>query len=331
MRGLILHAFGAFENLAIGETPDPVAREDELLVEVMATAVNFADTLLVNGTYQFKPDLPFIPGRCPAGVIRAHGAKVIGFKPGDRVLVLVETGGFGELVVANTSQCLLLPPSLSFADAASMASVFDTAWVALRERAFMVSGENVLILGASGGVGLAAVQLAKAFGGNVLAGIANSKKADVVRSAGADFIISCAEANLNEGLREQVLAATAGKGVDVVLDMLGGDVFDAAIRTVAWSGRMVVVGFASGRSSTIKTNYFLVKNISVIGMQIGDYRRRRPETMTRCWQEIFSLYLAGTIKPPPTVVWPISRCVDALSALRDRRAPGRIVLQQGNK
>jgi NADPH2:quinone reductase len=330
MRGLILHAFGAFDNLAIGEMPDPLAREDELLVNVMACAVNFADTLLVSGTYQFKPDLPFIPGKCPAGVIRAHGAKVVGFKPGDRVLVLVETGGFGDLVVAKTSQCLLLPPSLSLTDAASMSSAFDTAWIALRERAFMVPGENVLILGASSGVGLAAVQLAKAFGGKVLAGIANSAKGDVVRSAGADLIISCAETNLKDDFREQVLAATAGKGVDVVLDMLGGDVFDAAIRTVAWSGRIVVVGFASGRISTIKTNYFLIKNISLSGMQISEYRRRRPETIARCWQEIFFLYLAKKIKPPPTVVWSRSRCVDALAALRDRRAPGRIVLQQEN-
>jgi NADPH2:quinone reductase len=328
MRGIVLHAFGPFDNLVLEDVADPVLGTADILVDVRATSVNFADTLLVTGAYQFKPDLPFIPGKCPAGIVRAVGATAEGFRPGDRVLTLAPIGGFGERVVVKPSRCFRLPSKMSFIDAASMASVFDTAWIALRERAFVKSGETVLILGGSSGIGLAATQLTKAFGGRILSAIANPKKSELVAAAGADRVIDCSERNLKDGLRSQVLAATDGKGVDVVIDVLGGDVFDAAIRTVAWSGRMVIVGFAAGRIQSIKANYLLIKNISVSGMQISDYHRRCPETTARCWQEIFSLYEEGTIKPLPTVVWPLSRCVDALTALRARSVPGRIVLQQ---
>ena len=331
MRGIVLKEFGPFETLAMGDVPDPLLGADDVLVEVRATAVNYADTLLVTGAYQFKPNFPFIPGKCPAGEVVSVGANVTNLKPGDRVLTLAEIGGFGEHVAVKASRCFVLPVSMSFADAASMASVYDTAWIALRERAFMASGETVLILGGSSGIGLAVTQLAKAFGGTVISAITNPAKTEPVKAAGADLVIDCSETNLKDGLREQILAATGGNGADVVVDVLGGDVFDAAIRAVAWSGRMVVVGFAAGRIQSIKANYLLVKNISVAGMQISDYHRRRPETTTHCWQEVFSLYQAGAIKPLPTVVWPLSRCVDALTALRDRTAPGRIVLQQGDK
>ena len=165
MRGIVVHAFGTNEHLTIGELPDPVPRADEIVISVRATAVNFVDLLVIGGVYQFKPKLPFVPGKCPAGVVHAVGANVVAFKPGDRVLTLAEEGGYGELCVTTEPRCVRLPQSLSFTDAASMSSVFDTAWFALRERARMEPGDTVLVLGASGGVGLAAVQLAKAFGG----------------------------------------------------------------------------------------------------------------------------------------------------------------------
>jgi len=326
MRAIVVEAFGTSEHLAIAEWPDPAPGPDEIMVSVRAAAANFVDILTIGGLHQFKPKLPFVPGKCPAGVVQAVGANVATFKPGDRVLTLVEQGGFGELCVTTEPKCVRLPHSMSFTDAASMSAVFDTAWFALRERARMERGESVLVLGAGGGVGLAAAQLAKAFGGHVLAGISNPAKADLVRAAGADAIIDLACADLNDGLRAQVLAATGGRGADIVLDMLGGDIFDAAIRAVAWSGRLVVIGFAAGRIAAIKTNYLLVKNISVSGLQISDYRRRAPGRTAACWAELFSLCAAGTIRPLPTTVWPLARCAEALAALRERTVRGRIVL-----
>ncbi len=326
MRGIVVHAFGSSEHLAVEEFPDPEPRSDEIVISVRATAVNFVDILTIGGVYQFKPKLPFVPGKCPAGVVNAVGADVARFKPGDRVLALAEEGGYGEFCVTTQPRCVRMPASMSFTDAASMSSVFDTAWFALRERARMEPGDTVLVLGATGGVGLAAVQLAKAFGGRVLAGLSNPTKADMVRAAGADAVIDLAAADLKEGLRTQVYAANDGRGADVVLDMLGGDVFDAAIRAVAWSGGLVVIGFATGRIPTIKANYLLVKNIAVSGLQVSDYRRRTPAKTAACWQELFSLYEAGSIRPPQTTVWPFSRCSEALAALRERTARGRIVL-----
>jgi NADPH:quinone reductase len=328
MRALVVKAFGTYEHLAVEELPDLVPSADEIVISVRATVANFVDILTIAGTYQFKPKLPFVPGKCPAGVVHAVGANVAAFKPGDRVLALAEEGGYAELCTTTETKCIRLPQSMPFADAASMSSVFDTAWFALRERARMEKGEIVLVLGASGGVGLAAVQLAKAFGAHVLAGLSNPEKADLVRDAGADHMIDLACTDLKDNLRAQVFAATRGRGADIVLDMLGGDVFDAAIRTVAWCGRLVVIGFAAGRIPTIKTNYLLVKNISASGLQVSDYRRRATAKTAACWAELFAHYEAGTIRPLPTTAWPLSRCAQALAALHHRTVRGRIVLTE---
>jgi NADPH2:quinone reductase len=232
------------------------------------------------------------------------------------------------LVLVKAPLCIPLPAAVPFVDAASMSSVFDTAWFALHERARLHRGEAVLVVGASGGVGLAALQLAKAFGTLTLAGIANPAKADLIREAGADALIDLSRADLIDSLREQVRAVTDGRGVDVVLDMLGGDMFDAAIRALAWNGRLVVIGFAAGRIATLKTNYLLLKNIAVSGLQISDYRRLAPQQTAACWAELFALYTTGRVKALPTLVWPLERAGDALRALRERTARGRIVLSR---
>src|SRR6185437_4588215 len=271
MRAIVVREFGPLENAAVGEMPDPAPGRDGILVQVHATAVNFVDTLVVGGTYQSLPPLPFIPGKLPAGVVTAVGADVKGHTVGDRVMALIETGGFAERAVVKPSFCIPLPASVSFADAASMSSVFDTAWFALHERAQLKPGETVLIVGATGADGHAALQLAKAAGAKALAGITNPAKADLASEAGADAIVELARPDLHDGLREQVHATTGGRGADVVLDMLGGDMFDAAIRTLAWRGRVVVIGFAAGRIAALKTNYLLLKNISVSGLQISNY------------------------------------------------------------
>jgi NADPH2:quinone reductase len=329
MRAIVVRQFGTLENAAVGEMPDPAPGRNGIVVQVHATAVNFVDTLMVGGTYQSLPPLPFIPGKLPAGVVAAVGADVKGHTVGDKVMALIETGGFAERVIVKPSFCIPLPASVSFADAASMSSVFDTAWFALNERARLKPGETVLIVGATGGVGLAALQLAKAAGAKALAGITNPAKADLAIEAGADAIVDLARPDLHDGLREQVHAATGGRGADVVLDMLGGDMFDAAIRTLAWRGRVVVIGFAAGRIATLKTNYLLLKNISVSGLQISNYRQWAPQETAACWAELFKLHADGRIKPLPTTVWPLERAPDALRALHDRAVRGRVVLSQG--
>jgi NADPH2:quinone reductase len=329
MRAVVVHDFGPIETVAIGEFPTPVAGPHEVLVEIHATAANFVDLLVIGGQYQFLPDPPFVPGKLPAGVVVAIGPEVRSLKPGDRVLTMAEQGGYAEFIAVPETQCFRLPDRMSFVDAAAMALAYDTAWFALRDRGRYQSGDSVLVLGATGGVGLAAVQLAKAMGAKVLAGVSSWDKADMVREAGADVVIDLSPADLRDSLRAQVHEVTKGRGADIVLDPLGGDIFDAAIRAVAWRGRLVVIGFAAGRIPNIRVNYLLLKNIEVTGLQISDYRRRMPGQMAACFAELFTLYDAGKIRPAPAAVVPIEAFATALADIRDRRTRGRIVLSLG--
>jgi NADPH2:quinone reductase len=306
--------------------PDPVPGPDQVLINIEATAANFVDLLVIGGKYQFLPPRPFVPGKLPAGTVAAIGADVQGLRVGDRVLSLAEEGGYAEKVAVPAKQCHRLPDAMSFVEAAAMALVYDTAWFALRDRARLQPGETVLVLGATGGVGLAALQLAKAFGATVLAGISTAAKADLVLQSGADAVIDLSRSNLHDSLREQVQAVTEGRGADVILDPLGGDIFDAAIRALAWRGRLVVIGFAAGRIPTIKANYLLLKNIEVSGLQVSDYRKRKPEQMAECLREVFALYEAGRIKPAPTATYPLAQVQDALREISDRKVRGRVVV-----
>jgi NADPH2:quinone reductase len=329
MRAVIVREFGPLETAAIGEFPTPAPGPQDVLLEIHATAANFVDLLVIGGKYQFLPERPFVPGKLPAGVVAKVGAGVTTLKPGDRVLAMAEQGGYGEFVAVPAAQCFRLPDRMSFVDAASMSLAFDTAWFALRDRARLQAGDSVLVLGATGGVGLAAVQLAKAMGAKVLAGVSSKDKAAIAHEAGADAVIDLSAPDLRDSLRAQVYAVTDNRGADIVLDPLGGDIFDAALRAVAWRGRVVVIGFAAGRIPTIKANYLLLKNIEVSGLQVSDYRKRMPERMAACFKEIFALYDAGTVKPGPTTMVPIDQFATALADIRDRRARGRIVLSQG--
>src|SRR6185312_3561767 len=307
MRAVVVREFGGIENAALGDARKPEPKSGEVLLETHACAVNFVDLVIVAGKHQSKPELPFVPGKLPVGVVAAVGAGVKNFKPGDRVLALAQLGGFAAFVAVPEGQCVPLPPGLPFAEAAAMSLVYDTAWFALRDRGRISPGETVLILGATGGVGLAAIHLAKAMGGKVLAAVASKDKADLVREAGADTILDLSAADLHDSLRAQVLAQTDNHGADIVLDMLGGDYFDAAIRALAWRGRLVVIGFAAGRIPTLKANYLLVKNIEVSGLQISDYHKRCPAETQACFKEIFAWRLAGKLKALPTVTHPIEQ------------------------
>jgi NADPH2:quinone reductase len=326
MRAVIVREFGGIENASLGEMPTPHAKAGEVLIETHAVSVNFVDLVMMSGSYQFKPPLPFIPGKLPVGVVAATGDGVKNFKPGDRVLIMAESGGFAEFAALAERQCVKIPASLPFVEAASMALVYDTAYFALKDRGRIQPGETVLVLGATGGVGLAAIQLAKAFGGKALAAVASRDKEDIVRDAGADAIVDLSAPDLREGLRAQVFALTDKRGVDIIIDMLGGDVFDAAVRALAWCGRLIVIGFASGRIPSLKMNYVLVKNIEVSGMQISDYRKRRPTDMQACFADVYSMRAAGKLKPLPTKIYPLEQFAEALRAIKDRTVRGRIVL-----
>lgn len=329
MRAVIVNEFGPIGNAVMGEVPDPEPGPADLLVEIHATAANYVDILLIGGLHQSRPQLPYIPGKGPAGIVRAVGSDVTAFSPGDRVLAMCEPGGgYAELLALPASYCHRIPDGLGFTDAASMALIYDTAWFALCERGRYASGETVLVLGGSGGVGLAAIQLAKALGARVLAGVSNPEKFDLAREAGADSIIELDRPDLRDSLRDQVFAATGGQGADIVIDPLGDEFFDAALRALSWCGRFVVIGFAAGKIPSLKVNYLLIKNIEVSGLQIGDYRKRAPEKMAACFREIFTLYARERIRPPPTTTMPIEKVQDALHSIQQRDVRGRIVLLQ---
>ena len=327
MRAVVVDEFGPPERLRVREMPAPRPGPGELLVEVHVAPVNYVDLLVVGGTYQSLPVRPFIPGKGPAGVVTALGPGVTAPRVGDRVLAMAEEGGYAELVALRADQCYCLPPRMSFLEAASLSLVYDTAWFALRERARLTPGETVLVLGASGSVGQAAVQLARAMGARVLAGILRPEKAAAARAAGAEAVIDLSRERLRDTLREQVWPATEGRGADVILDPLGGDVFDAALRALAWCGRLVVIGFAAGRIPTVKTNYLLLKNIEVSGLQVSDYRKRRPALVAACYAEIFELYEQDRIKPATANIFPLDQAAEALAAVRDRHLAGRAVLR----
>jgi NADPH:quinone reductase len=326
MRAAVIHEFGPIETLAAQEFPDPVPGAGQVLVDIHVAPVNYVDLLVISGQYQFLPALPFVPGKGPAGVVAAVGPGVTGLAIGDRVLAMVEQGGYAEKVAAAANQCYRLPASMSFTEAASISLAYDTSWFALRERARIQPGETVLVLGASGAVGLAAVQLAKAMGARVLGGVSRPHKAAQVLAAGADAIVDLSGENLRDTLRERVKLANSGNYADIIIDPLGGDIFDAALRALAWCGRLVVVGFAAGRIPTLKVNYLMLKNIEVSGLQVSDYRKRRPAQIAECYAELFALYERGAIKPLETTSYSLSQVAEALAGVRDRSANGRTII-----
>lgn len=326
MKAVLIREFGPVETLNIEEVADPVVAPGQVLIDVQATAANFVDLLVVAGTYQFLPERPFVPGKLPTGIVRAVGEGVHHVKVGDRVLTLAEQGGYAQKALAKAADCFRIPDGMPFVEAASMALAYDTAWFALCERGRAQAGETVLVLGATGAVGLAAVQLAKAYGLKVIAGISSAAKADTVTAAGADAWIDLSKDNPRDSIREQVYALTDGKGADIVLDPLGGDIFDGAVRAVAWCGRLVVIGFAAGRIPTLKMNYVLVRNIEVSGIQVSDYRKRTPEKMAHCMAEIFRLYSEGKLTASPARTFALEQVREALGALQSRQAAARLVL-----
>jgi NADPH2:quinone reductase len=327
MKAVLVEEFAPLQQAKIVEVDDPVPGEGEVVVEIAASEANFPDILVMEGKYQVKPPLPFSPGKAAAGRISAVGAGVNELKIGDPVSVQVEYGAYAQKLRASALSCFRMPSSMPFEVGAALGLVYQTSHFALIERAGFVPGQSVLVLGASGGIGSAAVQLAKALGASVvIGGVLGADNVDAAKRIGCDHVIDMAMEDLRNGLREAVYAVTGGKGCDIVIDPVGGDANAAALRAMAWRGRMVIIGFASGTIPTIKANYLLVKNIAVSGLQWSDYRERTPELVRAAQEEIFHLWEEGKLNPLISQVLPLSRFAEALEALRHGRVQGKIVL-----
>lgn len=326
MKAVVAHAFGAIEALRLQEWPDPVPGPGEVVVDVMAAGVNFPDLLVTGGQYQILPTPPFIPGKEAAGIVSAVGGGVQTCAIGDRVLVLVESGAYCERLLAPQANCFVLPRQMDFLEAAGFALAFQTAHFALVDRANLQAGEVVLVTGAAGGVGLGCVQLAKALGARVLAGVSTADKGRVARAAGADAVIDLSQPDLRNAIREDVRALTDGRGADVVLEIVGGDVFDGAFRSLAWRGRLVVLGFAGGRIPNIPANRILLRNVTVTGLHWSDYREWHPDWMRRAQSELFALYERGLLHTELAGAYPLDEAPRAMAELRDRHVKGKVVL-----
>lgn len=326
MQALIVREHGPLEKLVLGEFADPQPGKGEVLVEVHAASVNFPDLLVIGGTYQNLPPRPFVPGKDLAGVVAAVGEGVTRVKVGDRVVAQIEHGAFAERAVVREVLCFVMPAKMRFEEGAAMGLTYLTAHNAIIERANMKAGETVLVTGASGGVGLACVQLAKALGATVVAAVSSEEKARVARDSGADHVVRTDVPDLRENFRKQVFDAVGKRGIDLVLENVGGDVFDASLRVMAWCGRLVIIGFAGGRIPEVKAGYILVKNISLIGLQSSDYRERTPEVVRGAYDQLFALYEQGKLKPHVMASYPMREYLTALHLVQDRKVLGKVVM-----
>ena len=329
MLAVVVNEINKLSSIEVREIEPPQPESHQVLIESMAAALNFPDLLQIRGKYQIVPATPFVPGKEAAGVVIAVGTDVEHIQLGNRVLVEVDYGAFAEQVAADAQRTFVLPDEIEMPTAVAMGLVYQTAYIALTERAALRAGETVLVTGASGGIGLASVQLAKAFGATVLAATSDPTKFDAVRYAGADHVIDLSMAPLNDKLRDQVYAVTGGKGVNVVLDVVGGQAFDASLRSLAFGGRIVVLGFTSAEIPNIKSNYLLLKNIAAVGMTINGYFAKQPEIVTAAQVEIINLWRQGKIRPNIHAELSLHEFANAFEMLENREVVGKVVLSLG--
>ncbi|RKH91012.1 NADPH:quinone oxidoreductase family protein [Corallococcus sp. AB045] len=321
MRAIVCGTWGGPEQLTLAEAPAPVPKPDEVTIDVHACSVNFADLLMIGGTYQTRPALPFVPGLEAAGTI-ASAPEGSGFQPGDRVVAILWHGGYAEQAVASVRETFLLPAGVSFDVAAALTSAYVSTALALIRVAHLKPSEVLLVLGASGGVGLAAVQLGKALGATVIAVASTPDKLAIAREAGADHVISHADGDW----KEQVLAAAGASGVSVCFDPVGGALFDPALSTLGWGGRYVLVGFAAGQAPSIPSHRLLVKHRAVLGSSLRYFRYHDPAALRETMEQLFAWYAQGRILPRITLRLPLERTADGLRTLAERRAIGKVVV-----
>ncbi len=317
-----MQAFQVFDHdqpAAIRTVPPPEPGPGQVLVDIHACGLNFADLLLARGQYQERPALPFTLGMEPAGVIAATGADVAGLAPGARVMCFASHGGLAEQGTFDAAACVAIPDDMPFTDAAAFQVGYGTAHVALDHRAGLKAGETLLVLGAAGGVGLAAVEIGKLMGARVIAVARGADKLAICARYGADHLIDSQDADLRQAVRDL-------GGADVVFDPVGGDAFNAALRACRPEARMIVVGFASGEVPQIPANILLVKNISVLGYYWGGYLSFRPQVLAGSLRTLLGWYREGRLKPHISHILPLERTAEAYDLLRNRRSTGKLVV-----
>lgn len=322
MKAVVCEAWGRPETLKVKELQDPAAGPGQVVIDVQAAGVNFPDVLIVQGKYQFKPELPFVPGSEVAGVVRSVAADVTTFKPGDRVIAFVPTGGFGQQLLASTQALIPMPPAMDFATAAAITLTYGTSYHAIIDRAKLEAGENMLVLGAAGGVGLAAIEIGKAVGARVIACASTDEKLEVCRQHGADVLINYSK----EDLREAVKAATGGKGPEVIYDPVGGDYSEAAFRSIAWGGRHLVVGFANGDIPKLPLNLTLLKGASLVGVFWGEFTKRNPKANLANMRQLLQWLHEGKIQPHISGRYPLDQAAQALDDMAARKVTGKVIV-----
>jgi NADPH2:quinone reductase len=325
MRAVLCKEWGGPEKLVVEEMVSPPIREGTVRIAVHAAGINFADLLLISGQYQEKPAFPFTPGMEAAGTVTEVGAGVSSLKAGDRVMALTGTGAYAGEVVIDAGRALKIPDKMDFVTAASFPVAYGTSHGAFDWRAHLKPGEWLLVLGAAGGVGLTAVEIGKAMGAKVIACAGGPEKLEIARQHGADHLIDYSR----EDIRERVKAITGGKGADVVYDPVGGDAFDASLRSIAWGGRLIVIGFASGRIPQAPANILLVKNIDVIGFYWGSYQARRPELLRDSYSQLLRWFEEGKLKPHISAQMDLNEVAQAMALLQSRKSTGKVVLTTG--
>ncbi|WP_291010565.1 NADPH:quinone oxidoreductase family protein [Hydrogenophaga sp.] len=308
------------------ELPTPEPKAGEVLIEIQAASLNFPDLLIVQNKYQMKPPLPFVPGSEYAGVVRAVGDGVKHLQVGQSVACLSGTGGFATHTIAPAALCMPLPAGFPPVDAAAFIMIYATSWHALMDRAALKAGETVLILGAAGGVGTSAIQLAKAAGARVIAAASSDEKCALCKTLGADETINYSVHTPAKGLREEIKRLTDGKGPDVIYDPVGGDFAEPAFRSIGWRGRYMVVGFASGPIPSLPLNLTLLKGASIMGVFWGDFARREPQANAQMMQTLASMYLKGQIKPQIDQTLPMKELPKAFAVMGSRSVKGKLVM-----
>ena len=321
MRAALCKEYGTPPKLIVDDVDAPSLGEGQVRVDVYACGINFADVLIVQGKYQAKPQLPFVPGGEVSGVVSEISPEVTSLKVGDRVLAMVSQGGFAEEVVIQAERALKIPETMDFKTGASFAVTYGTSHLALDHRAHLTSGETLLVLGASGGVGLTAVEIGKVMGATVIGAASTDEKLQVVKDHGADYLINYSE----QDLRDQVKSLVGG--VDVVYDPVGGDPFLQALRCMNWEGRIIVIGFASGTIQKIPANYLLLKNCSAIGAYWGPYNERKPEVLLKSLNTLISWFEEDKLAPHISASFSLGEADQALALLYERKATGKVVLE----
>ena len=323
MKAVQCTSYGTPENLELNEINDPVPGEGQVLIDIYATGLNFPDTLQIAGKYQFQPPFPFIPSSEVGGVITGLGEGVTDFAVGDRVMAMIGNGGMAEKVACPAAGCTKIPDEMDFSVASGFGMIYHTSYHALKQRANIQPGENLLVTGASGGVGLSAVELGKVMGARVIAAASTDEKLEVAKNAGADELINYSDGNLKAKVKE----LTDGVGADVIYDPVGGEIFDQCARCINWKGRILVIGFASGTIPKYPINLALLKGCDLVGVFWGDFKRREPIVHQQNVKELFDLYKNGKIKPLVSQKFALEDYVDALNVFVNRQAVGKVVVQ----